>query len=70
MGVCCGSDMLDPVHPLQVRAGASCQLVVAEEAQDGRKLGGLPGHRHQPLWVSPDLRTNQITRFTALQVHC
>ena len=56
-GVSCHSYMLDPIHPLQVRAGVSCQLVMAEEAQDGRKLGGLPGQCHQPDGSSV---TNQI----------
>lgn len=54
-GVSCNSDMLYPVHTAQVRAGAPCQLVTAEGAQDCRKLGGLPRHYHQHLWVSPGL---------------
>lgn len=72
-GVSCGSDMLDPVHPLQVRARMSCQFVMAEAAQDGRNSEACLGTASSQMGLSrPQCSsvTNQIMRVMALQVHC
>lgn len=57
----------------QVRARVSCQLVMAEEAQDGRNSEACLGTASSRTGLSrPQCSsvTNQIMRVMALQVHC